>query len=49
MAGRRTAMGYRQLYDRWLGSAALTDEERRELEALSGQEAEIESRFLGPL
>ncbi|NLM83636.1 MAG: phospho-sugar mutase [Clostridiales bacterium] len=42
-------MGYRQLYDRWLGSAALTDEERRELEALSGQEAEIESRFLGPL
>ena len=49
MAGRRTAVGYRQLYDRWLGSAALTDEERRELEALSGQEAEIESRFLGPL
>jgi phosphoglucomutase len=40
---------YRQLYDRWLGSPALTDEERRELEALSDQEAELESRFLGPL
>lgn len=42
-------MSYREVFGKWLNSAALSEEERRELEALSGDEAEIESRFLGPL
>jgi phosphoglucomutase len=40
---------YREFYDRWLNSPVLTEEERQELKALKAQEAELESRFLGPL
>lgn len=36
-------------YRRWRDSAALTEAERRELAALEGNEAEIESRFFAPL
>jgi phosphoglucomutase len=40
---------YKDEYQRWLDSPALTEEEWRELEAISGDEKEIESRFFAPL
>ena len=42
-------MSYRDTYERWLRSPALSDEERRELESIAGDEKEIESRFFAPL
>jgi len=38
-------MGYMEEYGHWLNSGRLTDDERAELLALSGDEKEIESRF----
>ncbi len=40
---------YKEEYQRWLDSPALTEEEWRELNAISGDEKEIESRFFAPL
>ena len=40
---------YRQEYEKWLRSGALTAEEVKELEAIAGDEKEIESRFFAPL
>ena len=42
-------MDYRKEYEKWLASPALTDAERAELEAIRGDEKEIEGRFYGPL
>lgn len=36
-------------YHEWLNSSALTEEEKNELEALKGNDKEIESRFYAPL
>ena len=36
-------------YERWLASPVLTDEERKELEAIRGDRDEVESRFYAPL
>ena len=40
---------FKEEYRRWLDSPALTEEEWRELDAISGDEKEIESRFFAPL
>ncbi len=42
-------MNWREEYERWLASDALTAEERRELEAIRGDENEIRERFFAPL
>ena len=42
-------MNYRQEYEKWLHSPAITEEEREELRSIAGDEKEIESRFYGPL
>ena len=42
-------MNYRAEYDRWLGCEGLTAEERRELEAIRGDDKEIRERFFAPL
>ena len=42
-------MNYREEYNRWLASDALTAEERRELEAIRGDDKEIRERFYAPL
>ena len=42
-------MNYRQEYERWLASPALSEAERAELHEIAGDEKEIESRFYGPL
>jgi phosphoglucomutase len=42
-------MNYRQEYEKWLRSGALTDAEAAELESIAGDEKEIEARFYGPL
>ena len=42
-------MNYRQEYERWLASPALSEEERAELKAIANDEKEIENRFYGPL
>ena len=42
-------MNYRAEYDRWLGCERLTAEERRELEAIRGDDKEIRERFFAPL
>ncbi|MBR4691561.1 MAG: phospho-sugar mutase [Oscillospiraceae bacterium] len=42
-------MNYREEYERWLASDALTPEERRELEAIRGDDQEIRERFYAPL
>ena len=42
-------MNYLQEYERWLLSPGLTPEERRELEAIRGDEKEIRERFFAPL
>ena len=42
-------MSYRDTYEKWLHSPALTDAEKAELESISGDEKEIESRFFAPL
>ena len=40
---------FKEEYQRWLDSPALTEEEWSELNAISGDEKEIESRFFAPL
>ena len=42
-------MNYRQEYEKWLASPALSEEERNELKAIANDEKEIENRFYGPL
>jgi len=42
-------MDYRKEYERWLDSPALSEAEWKELDAISGDELEIKSRFRGPL
>ena len=42
-------MNYRQEYEKWVSSPAITDEERTELRAIADDDKEIESRFYGPL
>ncbi|HIT01625.1 MAG TPA: phospho-sugar mutase [Candidatus Enterenecus merdae] len=42
-------MDYREQYRRWLAAPALSAQEKGELEAIAGDEKEIESRFFGQL
>ena len=42
-------MSYKDTYQHWLASPALSPEERAELTVIAGDEKEIESRFFGPL
>lgn len=42
-------MNYKEVYEKWLNSAALSTEEKAELMAIAGDEKEIESRFFAPL
>ena len=42
-------MAYHDVYEKWLASPALSEAERDELRAISGDEKEIESRFFAPL
>ena len=42
-------MNYRQEYEKWLASPALSEVERAELKAIANDEKEIENRFYGPL
>ncbi|HIY16986.1 MAG TPA: phospho-sugar mutase [Candidatus Intestinimonas stercorigallinarum] len=42
-------MSYKDTYEKWLHSPALSPAEKAELESISGDEKEIESRFFAPL
>ena len=42
-------MSYRDVYEKWLASPALSEAEKDELRAIAGDEKEIESRFFTPL
>ena len=42
-------MSYRDTYEKWLNSPALSPEEKAELEAIKNDEKEIESRFFDQL
>ena len=42
-------MSYRDMYEQWLASPALSDAEKAELQAIAADEKEIESRFFAPL
>lgn len=42
-------MNYKEIYQHWLDSPALSNEEWKELSAIAGDEKEIESRFFAPL
>ena len=42
-------MSYRDTYEKWLASPALSEAEKAELRAIAGDEKEIESRFFAPL
>ncbi|MCL2221816.1 MAG: phospho-sugar mutase [Oscillospiraceae bacterium] len=42
-------MNYKEQYNRWLSSPALSKQEKEELRSIAGDEKEIESRFFGPL
>lgn len=42
-------MNYREQYNRWLSSSALTESEKEELRSIANDEKEIESRFFGQL
>ena len=42
-------MAYRDVYEKWLNSPALSEAEKEELHSISGDEKEIESRFFAPL
>lgn len=42
-------MTYRDTYQKWLSSPALSEAEKAELRSISGDEREIESRFFAPL
>ena len=41
-------MSYRDEYEKWLHSSALSEAEKTELESIAGDEKEIESRFFAP-
>ena len=41
-------MSYREEFERWLDSPALSEEEWQELDAIRDNEDEIKSRFRGP-
>ena len=43
------ARNYKEEYQHWLDSPALSEEEWKELDAISGDEKEIENRFFAPL
>ena len=40
-------MNYRQEYEKWLASPALSEEERAELKAIANDEKEIENQSQG--
>ena len=40
-------LDYKREYERWLASDALNADEKAELQAIAGDEKEIESRFYG--
>ncbi len=42
-------MSYRETYEKWLASPALSDGEKAELQSIADNEKEIESRFFAPL
>ena len=42
-------LDYKREYERWLASDVLNADEKAELQAIAGDEKEIESRFYGPL
>lgn len=42
-------MSYRDTYEKWLASPALSEAEKAELKAISNDDKEIESRFFAPL
>lgn len=42
-------MTYKETYEKWLASSALSEAEKAELAAIAGDEKEIESRFFAPL
>ncbi len=42
-------MSYRDTYEKWLASPALSEEEKAELKAIANDDKEIESRFFAPL
>ncbi len=42
-------MSYRDTYEKWLNSPALSAEEKAELQSIANDEKEIESRFFAPL
>ena len=42
-------MSYRDTYEKWLHSPALSAEEKAELQAIANDGKEIESRFFAPL
>ena len=42
-------MAYRDVYEKWLNSPALSAEEKAELQSIASDEKEIESRFFAPL
>ena len=42
-------MSYRDTYEKWLNSPALSAEEKAELQSIAGDEKEIESRFIAQL
>ena len=42
-------MSYRENYEKWLNSPALSADEKAELEAIKNDEKEIESRFFDQL
>ena len=42
-------MSYRERYEQWLNSPALSQEEKAELQSIAKDEKEIESRFFAPL
>ena len=42
-------MSYRDTYEKWLASSALSEAEKAELRSIAGDEKEIETRFFAPL
>ena len=42
-------MSYRDVYEKWLNSPALSEAEKEELRSIANDEKEIESRFFAPL
>ena len=40
-------MSYREVYEKWLNSPALSDAEKAELQSIAGDDKEIETRSIG--